>query len=111
MLTTERTIDLERRALGEVEMLGQARVQHGGQWAVPHIFVLTLGYWRRSVYVPCLSEAHGDPLDAREQAFNHFGGHTREHLYDRPRTVCAPRLRFPLARRAHVDAVPLPRGH
>jgi hypothetical protein len=23
-------------------------------------------------------------------AFDHFGGHTREHLYDRPRTVCRP---------------------
>ena len=27
---------------------------------------------------------------AHEAAFAHFGGHTREHLYDRPRTVCAP---------------------
>ena len=27
-------------------------------------------------------------LDAHERAFEHFGGHTREHLYDRPRTVC-----------------------
>ena len=27
-------------------------------------------------------------LDAHERAFEYFGGHTREHLYDRPRTVC-----------------------
>ena len=27
-------------------------------------------------------------LEAHERAFEHFGGHTREHLYDRPRTVC-----------------------
>ena len=54
------------------------------------MFVLTLGFSRRSVYVPCLSEALGDLLDAHEQAFAHFGGHTQEHLYDRPRTVCAP---------------------
>ena len=40
--------------------------------------------------MPCLSEALGDRLDAHEQAFAHFGGHTQEHLYDRPRTVCAP---------------------
>ena len=45
----------------------------------------------RSVYVPCLTEALGDLLDAHEQAFTHFGGHTQEHLYDRPRTVCVPR--------------------
>ena len=70
---------------------GQARIPFVGQCAVRHIFVLTLGYSRRSVYIPCLSEALGDLLDAHEQAFSHFGGHTREHLYDRPRTVCAPR--------------------
>ena len=29
-------------------------------------------------------------LDAHERAFEYFGGHTREHLYDRPRTVCQP---------------------
>ena len=29
MLTTERTIDLERRALGEVDMLGEERVGGG----------------------------------------------------------------------------------
>ena len=28
---------------------------------------------------------------AHERAFTHFGGCTQEHLYDRPRTVCAPR--------------------
>jgi transposase len=29
-------------------------------------------------------------LEAHERAFEHFGGHTREHLYDRPRIVCRP---------------------
>ena len=71
---------------------GQARVWLGAQRQVRHIFVLTLGYSRRSFYVPCLSEALGELLDAHEQAFTHFGGHTQEHLYDRPRTVCAPRV-------------------
>ena len=70
---------------------GHARVWLGAQRQVRHIFVLTLGYSRRSVYVPCLTEALGDLLDAHEQAFTHFGGHTQEHLYDRPRTVCVPR--------------------
>ena len=69
---------------------GQARVRLTTGLEVRHVFVLTLGYSRRSVYVPCLSEALGDLLDAHEQAFAHFGGHTQEHLYDRPRTVCAP---------------------
>jgi len=25
-----------------------------------------------------------------QRAFDHFGGHTHEHLYDRPRTICRP---------------------
>jgi len=29
-------------------------------------------------------------LEAHERAFEHFGGHTLEHLYDRARTVCHP---------------------
>ena len=70
---------------------GQARVWLGAQREVRHIFVLTLCFSRRSIYVPCLSETLGELLDAHEQAFMHFGGYTQEHLYDRPRTVCGPR--------------------
>lgn len=69
---------------------GQARVWFGAEPVVRHIFVLTLGYSRRSVYVPCLDEAMGSFLDAHETAFEYFGGHTQEHLYDRTRTVCYP---------------------
>ena len=69
---------------------GQARVVFGTQPVVRHIFVLTLGFSRRSVYVPYLDEALGSFLDAHETAFEHFGGHTQEHLYDRARTVCHP---------------------
>ena len=39
----------------------------------------------------CLSSTLGELLDAHEQAFTHFGGYTQEHLYNRRRTVCAPR--------------------
>jgi transposase len=69
---------------------GQVYVPLGGQRVVRHIFVLTLGYSRRGAYVPYLDESLGAFLDAHEEAFAHFGGHTREHLYDRPRTVCHP---------------------
>jgi Integrase core domain len=58
------------------------------QPVVRHIFVLTLGYSRRSVYIPCPNETLPLFLDAHGRAFEYFGGHTREHLYDRPRTVC-----------------------
>ena len=53
-----------------------------------HIFVLTLGYSRRSYYRVCANEQLGLFLESHEAAFAHFGGLTREHLYDRPRTVC-----------------------
>ncbi len=57
---------------------------------VQHFFVLTLGYSRRGFYCAYPDEKLGCFLEAHERAFEHFGGHTREHLYDRPRTVCRP---------------------
>jgi hypothetical protein len=49
-----------------------------------------LGYSRRSFYLPCRDEQLPTFLDAHERVFDYFGGHTKEHLYDRPRTVCRP---------------------
>ncbi|MFA5028808.1 MAG: IS21 family transposase, partial [Candidatus Methylomirabilota bacterium] len=69
---------------------GQALVPFRAGRAVRHFFVLTLGYSRRSFYLACRDEQLPTFLDAHEQAFAHFGGHTQEHLYDRPRTVCRP---------------------
>jgi transposase len=69
---------------------GQARVSFRHRPVPLHVFVLTLGYSRRSFYEPCLGETLSQFLDAHERAFEYFGGHTEEHLYDRPRTVCAP---------------------
>jgi transposase len=67
---------------------GQATIRLGGALAVRHVFVLTLGYSRRSFYSTYRGETLGEFLDAHERAFEYFGGHTHEHLYDRPRTVC-----------------------
>lgn len=67
---------------------GQVTVRFGEHRAVRHVFVLTLGYSRRAFYEPCEHETLSELLDAHERAFAYFGGHTREHLYDRPRTVC-----------------------
>ncbi len=69
---------------------GQATVAFRSGRAIRHFFILTLGYSRRGFYLPCRDEQLPTFLDAHEQAFAHFGGHTREHLYDRPRTVCRP---------------------
>jgi len=67
---------------------GTATVRFRQQPRVVHVFVLTLGFSRRGFYQACPNETMGQLLDAHERAFEHFGGHTREHLYDRPRTVC-----------------------
>jgi transposase len=69
---------------------GQARVYFRSRPVALHVFILTLGYSRRSFHEPCLGETLSQFLDAHERAFDYFGGHTREHLYDRPRTVCQP---------------------
>jgi transposase len=67
---------------------GTATVPFRTQSRVRHVFVLTLGFSRRSYYRCCPNETLPQFLDAHEQAFAYFGGHTQEHLYDRPRTVC-----------------------
>jgi transposase len=69
---------------------GQARIHFRSRPVILHVFILTLGYSRRSFHEPCLGETLSQFLDAHERAFDYFGGHTREHLYDRPRTVCQP---------------------
>lgn len=69
---------------------GQARVAFRQGVMTVHVFVITLGYSRRGYYRAFPDERMGQFLEGHEQAFEHFGGHTREHLYDRARTVCRP---------------------
>ena len=70
---------------------GQMRTHFRQQPVELHAFVLTLGFSRRGYYSVYANEQLGAFLDAHERAFEYFGGLTREHLYDRPRTVCRPR--------------------
>ena len=67
---------------------GTATVPFRVRPRVVHVFVLTLGFSRRSFDRCFPNETLPQFLDAHEQAFAYFAGHTREHLYDRPRTVC-----------------------
>jgi transposase len=69
---------------------GQARVEFCAGAQVMHFFVLALGFSRRGFYWAAPNERLSAFLEAHERAFEHFGGRTREHLYDRPRTVCRP---------------------
>jgi transposase len=66
---------------------GEARVRFGGKPAKVHIFVLTLGYSRRGWAEGYEHERMESLLAAHEHGFAHFGGVTREILYDRMRTV------------------------
>jgi transposase len=75
----------------------QSQIDWGEAWVYfrhrpvkQHLFVLTLGFSRRGFYCAYPNERLSQFLDAHERAFEHFSGHTREHLYDRPRTVCRP---------------------
>jgi transposase len=66
---------------------GQARIRFGETPAEVHIFVMTLGYSRRAWVEGFVNERIGQLLAAHEHAFEHFGGHCSELLYDRMRTV------------------------
>jgi transposase len=85
---TQRRFETPPGAQSQIDW-GQARVYFGARLVEFHIFVLTLGFSRRGFYRACADERRAESLAAPEAAFAHFGGHTREHLYDRPRTVCA----------------------
>lgn len=69
---------------------GEAKVEYRSGVRVMHFFVLILGFSRRSFVWAAPNEQLEQFLEAHERAFEHFGGRTREHLYDRPRTVCRP---------------------
>jgi transposase len=66
---------------------GEVRVRFLAGPAVVHIFVLTLGYSRRAWAEGYEHERMESLLAAHENGFAHFGGVTREILYDRMRTV------------------------
>ena len=75
---------------------GQQSQIDWGQATVPfrarsggHSYVCAhVGLSRRGFYYACADERLAQFLEAHERAFAHFAGHTREHLYDRLRTVC-----------------------
>src|SRR5438034_5753895 len=89
-LSAERALTRFETPPGQQSQLdwGTATVPFRARPQVRHVFVLTLGFSRRSYYRCCPNETLPQFLDAHERAFEYFGGHTREHLYDRPRTVC-----------------------
>ncbi len=78
----------------ETEPGEQSQVDWGSLWVWVgearvrvHLFVMVLGYSRRIYARAYSSEGLDALLDAHERAFSHFGGRTRELLYDNPRTI------------------------
>ena len=71
---------------------GESRVWFGTQLVKVHIFVMTLGFSRRAWAEGYEHERMESLLSAHEHGFEHFGGVTREILYDRMRTVVAGTL-------------------
>jgi transposase len=78
----------------ETEPGEQSQVDWGSLWfwvgetrLRVHLFVMVLGYSRRIFARAYSSEGLDSLLDAHDRAFSHFGGRTRELLYDNPRTI------------------------
>lgn len=85
-LLTQRRFETEPGEQAQADW-GEVRVCLGAQIVKVHIFVLTLGYSRRAWAEGYEHERMESLLSAHEHAFEHFGGVTREILYDRMRTV------------------------
>jgi len=86
---TERRFETPPGAQSQLDW-GPARVYFGAQPVEVHVFVLPLGLSRRGFYRACADERLAPFLDAHEAAFEHFGGHTREPLDDRPGPSAPP---------------------
>lgn len=66
---------------------GEVRVVFDAGPTKIQVFVMTLGYSRRGFALGFEHQRIGSLMAAHEAAFEHFGGHTAEILYDRMRTV------------------------
>ena len=87
-LLTQRRFETEPGEQAQADW-GESRVCFGAQLIKVHIFVMTLGFSRRAWAEGYEHERMESLLSAHEHAFEHFGGVTREILYDRMRTVVA----------------------
>jgi transposase len=83
---TQRRFETEPGEQAQVDW-GQVRVRFASGTVPIHVFVMTLGYSRRAWAEGYEHERIDSLLSAHEHAFEHFGGHTAEILYDRMRTV------------------------
>jgi hypothetical protein len=70
---------------------GSTRLMVDGEVVRAHLFLMTLGYSRRTFARAYANEQLSALLDAHERAFGHFGGRTEEILYDNPRTIVVRR--------------------
>jgi transposase len=66
---------------------GETQMWIGGVRQKVHIFVMVLGYSRRTFARAYGNERIESLLDGHAEAFTHFGGITETILYDNPRTI------------------------
>jgi transposase len=70
---------------------GTAWVSLGGREVRVQFFVMVLGYSRRIFARATLDQKIPALLSCHEAAFEHFGGRTRDILYDNPKTIALER--------------------
>lgn len=70
---------------------GTSTAMVGGVQIRLQFFVMVLGYSRRLYARACLDQKGPSLLMCHEMAFDHFGGRTREILYDNPKTIVLER--------------------
>lgn len=70
---------------------GTSVVPLGGQEIRLQFFVMVLGYSRRIFAQATLDQKVPALLSCHEAAFDHFGGRTRDVLYDNPKTIALER--------------------
>lgn len=70
---------------------GTALVPIGGKEVRVQFFVMVLGYSRRIFALAALDQKVPALLAGHEAAFEHFGGRTRDILYDNPKTIALER--------------------
>lgn len=66
---------------------GTAMVWIGGRQLRVQFFVMVLGFSRRIFAAGTMDQKEPALLKCHEAAFEHFGGRTREILYDNPKTI------------------------
>lgn len=88
----EATLRFERAPGKQAQVdWGSTTVEIGGKMTRVQVFVMVMGYSRRIFATARLDQKVETLVDCHQDAFDHFGGRTKEILYDNPKTICLRR--------------------